>query len=149
MHDFPHYYMRGPLSLSKAELALCQVCGVQEARQYTLVGWIRLASMGLTQSIGLVSTSVSIYCSLGYYGLYFLTIITKPRFGGVSFIIRTELNRRSPSEAHDPLAGFVVLVAVVVVAVAGLIAGVVAKNQQISMALMVFYSLGNLLLSSC
>lgn len=44
--------------------------------------------------------------------------------------------------------GFVVLVAVVVVAVVGLIAGVVAKNHQISMALMVFYSLGNLLLSS-
>lgn len=45
--------------------------------------------------------------------------------------------------------GFVVLVAaVVVVAVAGLIAGVVAKNHQISMALMFFYSLGNSLLSS-
>lgn len=44
--------------------------------------------------------------------------------------------------------GFVVLVAVVVVAVAGLIAGVVVKNHRISMALMVFYSLGNLLLSS-
>ena len=45
--------------------------------------------------------------------------------------------------------GFVVLVsAVAVVAVAVLIAGVVAKNHQISMALMVFYSFGNLLLSS-
>lgn len=44
--------------------------------------------------------------------------------------------------------GFVVVVAAVVVAVAVLIAGVVAKNHQISMALMVFYSLGNLLLSS-
>lgn len=45
--------------------------------------------------------------------------------------------------------GFVVLVAAVaVVAVVGLIAGVVAKNHQISMTLMVFYSLGNLLLSS-
>lgn len=44
--------------------------------------------------------------------------------------------------------GFVVLAIAVVVAVAGLIAGVVAKNHQISMALMVFYNLGNLLLSS-
>lgn len=45
--------------------------------------------------------------------------------------------------------GFVVLVVVAVVAVAGLIDGVaVAKNHQISMALMVFYSLGNSLLSS-
>ena len=42
--------------------------------------------------------------------------------------------------------GFVVFVAAVVVV--GLIAVVVAKNHQISMALMVFYSLGNLLLSS-
>lgn len=42
--------------------------------------------------------------------------------------------------------GFVVLIAVAVVA--GLIAGVVVKNHQISMALMVFYSLGNSLLSS-
>ena len=44
--------------------------------------------------------------------------------------------------------GFVVLVVAVVVAVAVMIAGVVAKNHQISMTLMVFYSLGNLLLSS-
>ena len=44
--------------------------------------------------------------------------------------------------------GFVVLVAVVVVAVVVLIAGIVVKNHQISMALMVFYSLGNSLLSS-
>lgn len=46
--------------------------------------------------------------------------------------------------------GFVVLVAVavVVVAVVGLIAGVVVKNNRISMALMVFYSFGNSLLSS-
>lgn len=47
--------------------------------------------------------------------------------------------------------GFVVLVAAVVVSVVeivGLSAGVVAKNHQISMALMVFYSLGNSLLSS-
>ena len=47
--------------------------------------------------------------------------------------------------------GFVVFVAAVVVAVAEvavLIAEVVAKNHQISMALMVFYGLGNLLLSS-
>lgn len=46
--------------------------------------------------------------------------------------------------------GFVVLVVavVVVVAVVGLTAGVVVKNHQISMALMVFYSLGNSLLSS-
>ena len=50
---------------------------------------------------------------------------------------------------------FVVLVAAAVadlfpthLEVAGLIAGVVVKNHQISMALMVFYSLGNLLLSS-
>ena len=32
--------------------------------------------------------------------------------------------------------------------VVGLIAGLIAKNHQISMALMVFYSLGNSLLSS-
>lgn len=45
--------------------------------------------------------------------------------------------------------GFVVLVAaVVVVAVVVLIAGVVVKNHRISMAMMVFYGLGNLLLSS-
>lgn len=44
--------------------------------------------------------------------------------------------------------GFVVLVVAVVFAVVVLIAGVVAKNHQISMALMVFYSLGNSLLSS-
>lgn len=51
--------------------------------------------------------------------------------------------------SHYLLVGFVVLVAaVVVVAVAALIAGVGAKNHQISMALMVFYSLGNSLLSS-
>lgn len=70
------------------------------------------------------------------------------RFGGVNFIIRTEYHLKSPSAAHCLLVGFVVLVDVVVVAVAGLIAGVVAKNHQISMALMVFYSLGNSLLSS-
>lgn len=40
--------------------------------------------------------------------------------------------------------GFVVfVVAVVVFAVVALIAGVVVKNHQISMALMVFYILGN------
>lgn len=45
--------------------------------------------------------------------------------------------------------GFVVLVAAVVaVGVVSLIAGIVAKNHQISMALMDFYGLGNLLLSS-
>lgn len=44
--------------------------------------------------------------------------------------------------------GFVVLAAAVVVVAVGLIAGVVVKNHRISMALMVFYSLGNLLLSS-
>lgn len=50
--------------------------------------------------------------------------------------------------------GFVVLVVAVAdlfpirLEVVGLIDGVVAKNHQISMALMVFYSLGNLLLSS-
>lgn len=44
--------------------------------------------------------------------------------------------------------GFVVLVAAVFFAAVGLIAGIVAKNHQISMALMVFYSLGNSLLSS-
>lgn len=48
--------------------------------------------------------------------------------------------------------GFVVFVAAVavvaVVEVVDMIAGVVAKNHQISMALMVFYSLGNSLLSS-
>lgn len=62
--------------------------------------------------------------------------------------IRTEYRHRSPSEAHCLLVGFVALVAAVVVAAAVLIAGVVAKNHQISMALMVFYSLGNSLLSS-
>lgn len=50
--------------------------------------------------------------------------------------------------------GFVVLVAAVAdlfpirLEVAALIAGVVVKNHRISMALMVFYGLGNLLLSS-
>ena len=55
----------------------------------------------------------------------------KPRLGGVSFIVRRVLNHRSPSEAHCLLVGFVVLVAVVVVvAVAGLIVGVVADQNH-------------------
>ena len=78
----------------------------------------------------------------------------KPRFGGVSFIIRRVSNHRSPSDARFLLVGFVVLVAAVAdllhirLEVVGLIAGVVVKNHQISMVLMVFYSLGNSLLSS-
>lgn len=56
-----------------------------------------------------------------------LSYSRKPRFGGVGFIIRRVLNRRSPSEAHCLLVDFVVLVAaVVVVAVVDLIVGVVA-----------------------
>lgn len=70
-------------------------------------------------------------------------------FSQLSHYIKTECRHQNPSEAHYLLVGFVVLVTpVVVFAVVGLIAGVVAKNHQISMALMVFYSLGNLLLSS-
>ena len=36
-----------------------------------------------------------------------------PRLGGVIFIIRRVLNRRSPSEAHYLLVGFAVFVAAV------------------------------------
>lgn len=61
-------------------------------------------------------------------------------------------NHRSPSDAHWLLVGFVVLVAAAVVAavvaVVVAVVGVVAKNHQISMALIVFYSLDNSLLSS-
>lgn len=52
-----------------------------------------------------------------------------PRLGGVIFIIRRVLNRRSPSEAHYLLVGFVVLVTAVVVAVVGLIDDVVADQN--------------------
>ena len=73
---------------------------------------------------------------------------TNPASAGLVLSSRRVSNRRSQSEAHCLLVVFVVLVAAVVFAVVGLIAGVVAKNHQISMALMVSYSLGNSLLSS-
>ena len=81
-------------------------------------------------------------------------MITPPQLRRWGVIIRTEYRRRSPSKDHYLLVGFVVLVAAVAdlfpirLEVVGLIAGVVVKNHQISMALMVFYSLGNSLLSS-
>ena len=55
----------------------------------------------------------------------------EPRFGGVSFVIRTEYHLKSPSAAHYILVGFVVLVAVVVVAFADLITGVVADQNHL------------------
>lgn len=77
-------YKKNASEHTQAEYRWIAQFGAGKRPQHAVVWRVLLAGMEPAQSIGLVSASVSMYCSLGYYGLYSLITIAKPRFGGVS-----------------------------------------------------------------